>query len=92
MKLTVKTEIDENQMRKMFSLITETCVGAKYNSGKGKRLFNEMFRDINERETAERWIKKCKKWTLNTGVPKNLELSPADLGTLKKLEAYCMNL
>ena len=90
--MNLKTEIDEEQMRKMFYLITETCCGAKYSSGRGKRLFNEMFETENEKECATKWIRKCKNWTLSEGIPENLKLSSDDIGVLKRLEAYCLKL
>ena len=85
-------KMTRNEIRKLAGLITETKYSSRYNCGKGKRLYNEMFTTLEERQTAQKIMTDCISWTLKSGIPAEITYTAFEYEMLLKLEKYCMAL
>lgn len=93
--MKVKTYItlnrDEIRAQIPYALVCETMSGAKWNTGKRKRLMKERFTEA-EREKIYKLHKQARSWHLVKGVPDELKLSVNTMLLWQKLANFCCEL
>ena len=93
--MKVKTYIilnrEEIQTQIPYALVCETMSGAKWNTGKRKRLMKERFTE-SEREKIYKLHKQAHSWHLRKGVPDELKLTVKTLLLWQKLANFCYEL
>ena len=93
--MKVKTYItlnrDEINQQIPYAVVCEVMSGAKWNTGKRKRLMKERFTEA-EREKIYKLHKQARSWHLVKGVPDELKLSVNTLLLWQKLANFCYEL
>lgn len=93
--MKVKTYItlnrDEINQQIPYALVCETMSGAKWNTGRRKRLMKERFTE-SEREKIYKLHKQARNWHLVKGVPDELKLSVKTLLLWQELANFCYEL
>jgi hypothetical protein len=82
---------DEINQQIPYALVCETMSGAKWNTGKRKRLMKERFTEA-EREKIYKLHKQAHNWYLVKGVPDELKLSVKTMLLWQKLANFCYEL
>lgn len=82
---------DEIQKNIPYQLVAETFAREVHKTGKGKRIFNEMFAEF-EKESIRELRRKATKWAFQTGAPRELKLTLTTLSLWMRLADYCMRL
>lgn len=82
---------DEINQQIPYAVVCEVMSGAKWNTGKRKRLMKERFTET-EREAICRLHKQAHSWYLKKGVPEELKLSVHTLLLWHKLANFCYEL
>ena len=91
MKFMLKFSRDEIQKEIPYMVICEAHEGARWNTGRRKRLWNEWFTE-QEKEASTRIFRLARSWALVKGAPKTLTLTPATLALWRKLGDFCASL
>lgn len=93
--MKVKTYIilnrDEIRAQIPYALVCETMSGAKWNTGRRKRLMKERFTEA-EREKIYKLHKQARNWHLIKGMPDELKLSVNTLLLWHELANFCCEL
>jgi hypothetical protein len=93
--MKVKTYItlnrEEINQQIPYALVCETMSGAKWNTGRRKRLMKERFTE-SEREKIYKLHKQAHSWYLVKGVPDELKLSVKTMLLWQKLADFCCEL
>lgn len=79
---------DDIQKEIPYGIVCETRESSRWETGRRKRLWNEMFND-KEKEACTRLFRNAKTWYLVKGVPEKLALKPSTLLLWKKLGDFC---
>ena len=76
-----------------YMLIAETFARGSgvTKTGRGKRIFNEMF-DDSEKAKIRELKGKANKWAFITGVPESIKITMKTYALWQKLAEYCMRL
>ena len=82
---------DEINSNIPYALIHQTISGAKWNTGRRKRLMKERFTE-SERTAICRLHRQAYTWYLRTGVPEELTMTTNTLFLWQKLANFCYEL
>ena len=82
---------DEINRQIPYGLVAETMSGARWGTGKRKRLLKERFTET-EIDAIYRMHKQAYSWCLRTGVPDELRITPHILMLWQKLASFCCEL
>ena len=91
MKLYLHLNRDEVREKIPYELVAETFAREIHKTGRGKRIFNEMF-DESEKTKIRELRSKASAWAFRTGCPDNIKITPKTLALWYKLAEYCMRL
>ena len=91
MKLYLEFDHDEIQRELPYQIICETTEGARWNTGKRKWIYNQLFNE-KDRESCRAIMKKAHSWTLGRGVPESVTMTPRTYTLWKKLGDFCASL
>lgn len=93
MKVETYLELSREEIQNQipYALVCETMSGARWNTGKRKRLMKQHFTET-EREAISRMHKQAYSWYLVKGVPDELRITPHILALWHKLAAFCCEL
>lgn len=91
MKVYIELSREEIHNQIPYALVCETFETGITKTGKGKRIFNDMFAE-SEKRPARELTRTAKRWTLGTGVPDFVRIRPTTLSLWHKLGDYCMRL
>lgn len=91
MKLYLEFTHDEIQREFPYALICETTEGARWNTGKRRWIYNNLFNE-KDRETCREIMKKAHSWYLGRGVPESVKMTPRTYTLWKKLGDFCASL
>lgn len=90
--MTVETYIvlnrDEINRQIPYGVVCETMSGARWDTGKRKRLMKAYFTET-EINAIYRMHKQARNWYLVKGVPDELRITPHILALWNKLAAFC---
>lgn len=92
MKIYIEMTQKEVQNTIPYALICETFERGIVKTGKGKRIFNDMFLTESEKRSARELVRTAKRWTIGTGVPYFVKMRPTTLSLWQKLGDYCMRI
>lgn len=79
---------DEINEKIPYAVVAETMSGARWNTGKRKRLMKQYFTET-EIDAIYRMHKQAYSWYLVKGVPEELRITPHILALWHKLAAFC---
>ena len=79
---------DEINQQIPYAVVCETMSGARWNTGKRKRLMKQQFTET-EIDAIYRMHKQAYSWYLVKGVPEELRITPRILALWHKLAAFC---
>lgn len=79
---------DEINKRIPYAIVAETMSGARWGTGRRKRLMKERFTK-SEIDAIYRMHKQAYSWCLIKGVPEELKITPHILLLWHKLAAFC---
>jgi hypothetical protein len=79
---------DEIHNQIPYSVVAETMGGARWNTGKRKRLMKQYFTET-EIDAIYRMHKQAHSWYCVKGVPDELRITPHILALWHKLAAFC---
>lgn len=82
---------DEINNQIPYALVCETMSGARWNTGKRKRLMKQRFTET-EIDAIYRLHKQAHSWYLVKGVPDELRITPHILKLWHKVAAFCCEL
>lgn len=88
MKLYLSLNQDEIRSQIPYSVVAETMSGAKWNTGKRKRLMKEQFTEA-EIEAIYRLHKQAHSWYLVKGVPDEVKMTLSTYELWQKLANFC---
>lgn len=91
MKLYISLNRDEIQREIPYTVVAETMSGAKWNTGRRKRLMMEQFTEA-EREATNRLHHQARDWYLYKGVPDEIKMTLNTYHLWHKLAAFCCEL
>lgn len=79
---------DEIQKQIPYAVVCETMSGARWNTGRRKRLMKQCFTQT-EIDAIYRMHKQARTWHLVKGVPDELRITPHILALWNLLAAFC---
>lgn len=82
---------DEIHNRIPYAVVCETMSGARWNTGKRKRLMKQWFTET-EIDAIYRMYKQARTWHLVKGVPDELRITPHILDLWQRLAAFCCSI
>lgn len=88
MDLMLTFNRDEVNKEIPYAIICETRYGSKWDTGRRRRLFNNAF-SMNEYSKCRKIFKLAHRWTLTTGVPKEVKMTLGTYKLWKKLGDFC---
>ncbi len=91
MKLYISLTHDEIRQQIPYSVVAETIGGAKWNTGKRKRLMKQYFTE-SEIEAIYRLHKQAYSWYLVKGVPDEVKMTLNTYHLWHKLANFCCEL
>lgn len=91
MKLYISLNYDEIQEQIPYAVVAETMSGAKWNTGRRKRLMKQYFNE-SEIEATYRLHKQAYSWHLVKGVPNEIKMTLNTYHLWHKLAAFCCEL
>ena len=90
--MEVKTYIilnrDEINRKIPYSVVCEARYGIRWGTGKRKRKWLEEFTPAERKHTSE-LFNQAHRWTLTTGAPETIRMTPATFALWHKLAAFC---
>lgn len=91
MKLYISLTHDEIREQIPYTIVAETMSGARWNTGKRKRLMKQLFTD-SEIEAIYRLHKQAYSWYLVKGVPDEVKMTLNTYHLWHKLANFCCEL
>ena len=91
MKLYISFNADEIRKEIPYAIVAETMSGAKWNTGRRKRLMKELFTE-SEIEAIYRLHKQAYSWHLVKGVPEKINMTLNTYHLWHKLANFCYEL
>lgn len=91
MKLYISLNSDEIREQIPYPIIAETMSGAKWNTGKRRRLMKQQFTEA-EIEAVYRLHKQAYSWYLVKGVPEEIKITLRTYQLWYKLANFCCQL
>ena len=91
MKLYISLNQDEIRQKITYTVVCEIMCGAKWNTGKLKRLMKQYFTE-SEIESTYRLHKQAREWYLYKGVPKEIKMTLQTYDLWQKLADFCCQL
>ena len=88
MKFYLSFDHDEIQKEIPYAIVAETMSGARWNTGKRKRLMKEQFTEA-EIEKIYRLHKQAHSWYLVKGVPEEIKMTLNTYHLWHKLANFC---
>ena len=88
MKLYISLNRDEIQERIPYALVAETMSGARWNTGRRKRLMKQYFTE-SEIDAIYRLHKQAYSWHLVKGVPDEVKMTMNTYHLWQKLANFC---
>ena len=88
MKLYISLNQDEIQERIPYAVVAETMSGAKWNTGRRRRLMKQQFTEA-EIEATYRLHKQAYRWYLVKGVPEEVKMTMNTYYLWQKLANFC---
>lgn len=88
MKLYLSFNHEEIQNEIPYAIVAETMSGAKWNTGRRKRLMKEQFTET-EIEAIYRLHKQAHSWYLVKGVPEEIKMTLNTYHLWHKLATFC---
>lgn len=93
MKVKTYIILDREEINKQipYALVCETMGGARWNTGRRKRMMKEQFTET-EIDAIYRLHKQAYNWCFVKGAPDELKIAPYTLILWQKLAAFCCSL
>jgi hypothetical protein len=88
MKFYIGLNREEIQSKIPYSVVAETMSGAKWNTGRRKRLMKEQFTEA-EIEATYRLHRQARDWYLYKGVPEEVQMTLKTYDLWQKLGNFC---
>lgn len=88
MKLYISLSSDEIRERIPYALVAETMSGARWNTGRRKRLMKQRFTE-SEIDAIYRLHKQAYSWYLVKGVPDEVKMTMNTYNLWQKLANFC---
>lgn len=88
MKVMLQLEREDIYKEIPFGVVCEAREGARWNTGRRKRLWDETFTE-KEKEACTRLFRQARTWSLVKGVPEQLIISVNTLRLWQKLGNFC---
>ena len=88
MKMYLELSHTEVQEQIPYAVICECRESARWNTGRRKRMWKEMFSEA-EREAASRLFRQAHLWYLIKGVPESVKMTVNTLHLWNKLGCFC---
>lgn len=90
MELEYYLTLNQDEVKKTipYALIVETMGGARWNTGRRKRMWRQLFNE-EERDMARKLYNRAYKWYLVTGVPEEVKMRPQTLVLWQRLGDFC---
>ena len=93
MKVETYIILDREEINKQipYALVCETMSGARWNTGRRKRMIKEQFAE-SEINAIYRLHKQAYNWYLVKGAPEELKIAPHTLILWQRLAEFCCSL
>lgn len=91
MKLYISLNQDEIRQKIPYTVVCEIMSGAKWNTGKRKRLMKQYFTE-SEIEATYRLHKQAREWYIYKGVPEEIKMTLQTYDLWQKLANFCCQL
>ena len=88
MKFYLTLNADEVHNKIPYSMVCMAKEGARWNTGRRKRMWDREFTDA-EKAAAANLFKLAHKWTLVSGVPATVKMTPKTFFLWQKLGNFC---
>lgn len=91
--MKVMLVFDRNEINEEipYRVICEAREGCRWNTGRRKRLWNELF-SKEEKEACTRLFRLARSWYLVKGTPDSISLTPKTLALWRKLGDFCASI